>query len=64
MKLNVIVQANGKEMDISGIEQEVKDRVKDAGIKLNKVDDAKAYVNLNEGKTYVVIETEGKEIQL
>ena len=64
MKLDVIVQANGKEMDISSIEQEVKDRVKDAKIKLNKVDNAKAYVNLNEGKTYIVIETEGKEIQL
>lgn len=64
MKLNVIVQANGKDMDISCLEQEVKDRVKDAHIKLNKVDSAKAYVNLNEGKTYIVIETEGKEIQL
>ena len=64
MKLDVIVQANGKEMNISNLEQEVKDRVKDAGIKLNKIDNAKAYVNLNEGRTYVVIETEGKEIQL
>lgn len=65
MKLEVHVQANGKDMDITNLEKEVKDKIKDANIKLNTIDVTKAYVNLNEGKVYVVLNTnDGNEIQL
>lgn len=65
MKLEVHVQANGKDMDITNLEKEVKDKIKDANIKLNTIDVTKTYVNLNEGKVYVVLNTnDGNEIQL
>lgn len=64
MKLELIAQANGNEMNLTNIEKEVKDRIKEAGLKLTKVESAKAYVNLDENKTYVVVTSEGNEIAL
>ena len=59
MKLEIIAQANGQEMNLTNLDKEVKEQIKAAGLKLTKVDNATAYVNINEGKTYVVVETEG-----
>lgn len=64
MKLELIAQANGNEMNLTNIEKEVKDRIKEAGLKLTKVESCKAYVNLDENKTYVVVTSEGNEIAL
>lgn len=64
MKIEIIAQANGKEMNLTNLEKDVKEQIKAAGLKLTKVDNATAYVNIEEGKTYVVVTTEGKEISL
>ena len=64
MKLETIVQADGKEMNISDLDKVVKARIKEANIKLSQVEEAKAYVNVNEAKVYVVLSVEGKEICL
>ena len=64
MNLKTIIQIPEKEMDITDLEKEVKEKIKNAGIKLTKVDAATAYVNVFEGKTYVVVETEGKIVEL
>ena len=64
MKLEIIAQANGQEMNLTNLDKEVKEQIKAAGLKLTKVDNAAAYVNINEGKTYVVVETEGKTVTL
>lgn len=64
MKLEIFAQANGNEMNLTDLEKSVKEQIKAAGLKLTKVDNAKAYVNLDDGKTYVVVETEGKEVAL
>lgn len=64
MKLEIIAQANGNEMNLTDLEKTVKEQIKAAGLKVTKVDSAKAYVNLDEGKTYLVVETEGKEVAL
>ncbi|MDO4499826.1 MAG: DUF6465 family protein [Erysipelotrichaceae bacterium] len=60
MKLEIIAQAAGKEMNLTNLEKEVKEQIKAAGLKITKVDSATAYVNLDEGKTYVVVNTEGE----
>lgn len=64
MKLEIFAQANGNEMNLTDLEKSVKEQIKAAGIKVTKVEAAKAYVNLDEGKTYVVVTTEGKEVEL
>ena len=64
MKLEIIAQANGQEMNLTNLDKEVKEQIKAAGLKLTKVDNATASVNINEGKTYVVVETEGKTVTL
>ena len=64
MKLEIIAQANGQEMNLTNLDKEVKEQIKAAGLKLTKVDNANAYVNINEGKTYVVVQTEGKTVTL
>ena len=64
MKLEIIAQANGQEMNLTNLDKEVKEQIKVAGLKLTKVDNATAYVNINEGKTYVVVQTEGKTVTL
>ena len=64
MKLEIIAQANGQEMNLTNLDKEVKEQIKAAGLKLTKVDNATAYVNINEVKTYVVVQTEGKTVTL
>ena len=64
MKLEIIAQANGQEMNLTNLEKEVKEKIKAAGLKLTKFDNDTEYVNINEGKTYVVVQTEGKTVTL
>ena len=42
MKLEIIAQANGKEMNLTSLEKDVKEQIKAAGLKLTKVDNATA----------------------
>lgn len=64
MKLEIIAQAGGKEMNLTDLEKTVKEQIKAAGLKITKVENATAYVNIDEGKTYVVVETEGEVKEL
>ena len=64
MKLETIVQAGGKEMNITKLEDEVSERVKAAGVKMTAATKVKAYVNVDEGKTYIVVKSGKKEIAL
>lgn len=64
MKIETFVQANGQEMDLTDLDKELKDKIKENGILLKNVDFAKVYVNMNDMQKYIVLMIDGKEVRI